>query len=49
MVLALDIVCMLMESKCIREKSSASQVTTSIPLNHWMRSGENDLKLASLS
>ena len=28
-----------------KEKSSASQVTTSIPLNHWMRSGENNLKL----
>jgi hypothetical protein len=28
-----------------KEKSSASQVTTSIPLNHWMRAGENELKL----
>ena len=28
-----------------KEKSSASQVTTSIPLNHWMRAGENNLKL----
>ena len=31
-----------------RENSSASQVTTSIPLNHWMRSGENSLKLTVL-
>ncbi len=28
-----------------KEKSSASQVTTSIPLNHWMKSGENELKI----
>ena len=28
-----------------KEKSSASQVTTSIPINHWMREGENELKL----
>lgn len=31
-----------------RENSSASQVTTSIPLNHWMRAGENSLKLIVL-
>jgi hypothetical protein len=31
-----------------RENSSASQVTTSIPLNHWMRSGENIIKLVVL-
>jgi hypothetical protein len=31
-----------------RENSSAGQVTTSIPLNHWMRAGENSLKLIVL-
>ena len=31
-----------------RENSSASQVTTSIPLNQWMRAGENSLKLIVL-
>lgn len=31
-----------------RENSSASQVTTNIPLNQWMKAGENDLKLIVL-
>ncbi len=31
-----------------RENSSASQVTTSIPLNQWMRAGDNSLKLIVL-
>lgn len=31
--------------KVYEEKNGASQVTTSIPLNHWMRAGENSLKL----
>jgi len=31
-----------------RENSSASQVTTSIPLNHWMKSGENSYRLTVL-
>jgi len=32
--------------KVYEEKNGASQVATSIPLNHWMRGGENSLKLA---
>ena len=31
--------------KVYEEKNGSSQVTTSIPLNHWMRAGENSLKL----
>jgi hypothetical protein len=31
-----------------RENSSVDQVTTSIPLKHWMRAGENSLKLIVL-
>jgi hypothetical protein len=31
--------------KVYEETSGASQVTTSIPLNHWMKAGENSLKL----
>jgi hypothetical protein len=32
--------------KVYEEKNGASQATTSLPLNHWMRAGENSLKLA---
>lgn len=31
--------------KVYEEKKGMSQVTTSIPLNHWMRAGENSLEL----
>jgi hypothetical protein len=31
--------------KVYEEKNDASQVTTSIPLNHWMKAGGNSLKL----